>query len=600
MNMNAFENQKSKDGFTVKLWRGERMCLLGFDVEEPEPDFVGFAIECKAPGPGKFEPLNNRLNFRYDQPVTVAVNGDRQFPSTEAPFQKFRWIHFPFNPRAGTYTYRVTKMHMPKDDQLRPGTVIELDISLSEITYDGFLDVGFTRNFASSQAFRSKFPKATTDAEINSIGAKIIPANADDGLDFEKMKPDTDTKGDIYKWLGFEARDLIFGFLEDALKDKKVTLDVFTYDFNEPDMLDALEKFGPRLRAIMDDSTSSKKNKKTGKSVKTGHGLSDSAESQAALRFGKSAGARHIKRTHFQGLQHHKVLIARRDGVPFKVLGGSTNFSFRGIYIQANNVLVFDDPDIAGLYGNVFDAAFTDPDNFKSDDLAGTWHAVNKQGRPPVHLCFSPHKDTDLSLNPVRGAIDQATSSVLYAIAFLNQIKSGPTKEAVDRVMTRQVFSYGISDKAGGLALTKPDGSIGLVDFKFLAAHAPEPFKSEWSGGKGINIHHKFVITDFNLPTAKVFVGSSNLSPAGEAKNGDHLIMIEDRLVATSYAIEALRVFDHLHFRTKMKKAKTNSKTKSELKLQKPVAISHAKSAWFDEYYVENSQKEKDRKLFSA
>jgi phosphatidylserine/phosphatidylglycerophosphate/cardiolipin synthase-like enzyme len=600
MNMNAFENQKSKDGFTVKLWRGERMCLLGFDVEEPEPDFVGFAIECKAPGPGKFEPLNNRLNFRYDQPVTVAVNGDRQFPSTEAPFQKFRWIHFPFNPRAGTYTYRVTKMHMPKDDQLRPGTVIELDISLSEITYDGFLDVGFTRNFASSQAFRSKFPKATTDAEINSIGAKIIPANADDGLDFEKMKPDTDTKGDIYKWLGFEARDLIFGFLEDALKDKKVTLDVFTYDFNEPDMLDALEKFGPRLRAIMDDSTSSKKNKKTGKSVKTGHGLSDSAESQAALRFGKSAGASHIKRTHFQGLQHHKVLIARRDGVPFKVLGGSTNFSFRGIYIQANNVLVFDDPDIAGLYGNVFDAAFTDPDNFKSDDLAGTWHAVNKQGRPPVHLCFSPHKDTDLSLNPVRGAIDQATSSVLYAIAFLNQIKSGPTKEAVDRVMTRQVFSYGISDKAGGLALTKPDGSIGLVDFKFLAAHAPEPFKSEWSGGKGINIHHKFVITDFNLPTAKVFVGSSNLSPAGEAKNGDHLIMIEDRLVATSYAIEALRVFDHLHFRTKMKKAKTNSKTKSELKLQKPVAISHAKSAWFDEYYVENSQKEKDRKLFSA
>jgi phosphatidylserine/phosphatidylglycerophosphate/cardiolipin synthase-like enzyme len=600
MNMNAFENQKSKDGFTVKLWRGERMCLLGFDVEEPEPDFVGFAIECKAPGPGKFEPLNNRLNFRYDQPVTVAVNGDRQFPSTEAPFQKFRWIHFPFNPRAGTYTYRVTKMHMPKDDQLRPGTVIELDISLSEITYDGFLDVGFTRNFASSQAFRSKFPKATTDAEINSIGAKIIPANADDGLDFEKMKPDTDTKGDIYKWLGFEARDLIFGFLEDALKDKKVTLDVFTYDFNEPDMLDALEKFGPRLRAIMDDSTSSKKNKKTGKSVKTGHGLSDSAESQAARRLGKSAGASHIKRTHFQGLQHHKVLIARRDGVPFKVLGGSTNFSFRGIYIQANNVLVFDDPDIAGLYGNVFDAAFTDPDNFKSDDLAGTWHAVNKQGRPPVHLCFSPHKDTDLSLNPVRGAIDQATSSVLYAIAFLNQIKSGPTKEAVDRVMTRQVFSYGISDKAGGLALTKPDGSIGLVDFKFLAAHAPEPFKSEWSGGKGINIHHKFVITDFNLPTAKVFVGSSNLSPAGEAKNGDHLIMIEDRLVATSYAIEALRVFDHLHFRTKMKKAKTNSKTKSELKLQKPVAISHAKSAWFDEYYVENSQKEKDRKLFSA
>jgi hypothetical protein len=27
-----------------------------------------------------------------------AVDGYRNYPSTEAPFQKFRWIHFPYNP----------------------------------------------------------------------------------------------------------------------------------------------------------------------------------------------------------------------------------------------------------------------------------------------------------------------------------------------------------------------------------------------------------------------------------------------------------------------------------------------------------------------
>ncbi len=48
--MNDFENMDTKDGFSMKLWRGERMCLLGFDVAEPEPDFVGFAIECRSPG----------------------------------------------------------------------------------------------------------------------------------------------------------------------------------------------------------------------------------------------------------------------------------------------------------------------------------------------------------------------------------------------------------------------------------------------------------------------------------------------------------------------------------------------------------------------
>ena len=83
-----------------------------------------------------------------------------------------------------------------------------------------------------------------------------------------------------------------------------------------------------------------------------------------------------------------------------------------------------------------------------------------------------------------------------------------------------------------------------------MAKNAPEPFKSEWSGGKGIHEHHKFVVTDFNLPTAKVFTGSSNLSVSGEGKNGDNMVMIEDPMVATSYAIEALRIFDHLHFRS--------------------------------------------------
>jgi len=42
----------------------------------------------------------------------MAVNGFRNFPSTDAPFQKFRWIQFPFDPKVGKYTYRVTKKHM--------------------------------------------------------------------------------------------------------------------------------------------------------------------------------------------------------------------------------------------------------------------------------------------------------------------------------------------------------------------------------------------------------------------------------------------------------------------------------------------------------
>jgi len=42
---NSFFNIKSNSGFSIKLWRGERMYLIGMDLDNPASDFVGFAIE---------------------------------------------------------------------------------------------------------------------------------------------------------------------------------------------------------------------------------------------------------------------------------------------------------------------------------------------------------------------------------------------------------------------------------------------------------------------------------------------------------------------------------------------------------------------------
>ena len=578
--MDDYEVRDSKDGFSMKLWRGERMCLIGFDVAQPEPDFVGFAIEVKSPTSDQFWPLRNRLAFSYDKPLQQAVTGARQYLSTAAPFQKYRWIHFPQNPSPGLYTYRGTKMHMPQDGVLVAGTSLALQIPLDPVTYPDFLDIGFTRNFASSQAYAEKFQNRTD----------VIPSNADAGLTFKKLAPD------IYAWLGFEAYDLIFRFLKDVADDPTVELDVFAFDLNECDIVDQLERLGPRLRAIIDDSVG----KGSGGDV-SGHGHPNSAESIAAGRLMASAGADHVKRTHFSRLQHNKVFIARRNGQPFEVLTGSTNFSFRGIYIQANNVLVFRSPDIAAYYQNVFNAAFAKPSAFRRGDLASKWFTLASEGHPPVQVCFSPHVSSDLSLGPLGNAIDSATSSVLYSVAFLGQSATAGKQTAFDRLMGKPIFSYGIVDKRGNLAVQKPDGSVGLVDFGYLGANAPEPFRSEWAAGKGINVHHKFVVTDFNLPTAKVFTGSSNLASGGEEANGDNLILIEDNRVATSYAIEALRLFDHLHFRSRMKdalKGKPKPQAVTTLSLHKPAAIS-GQPSWFDPYYVVGSERERDRLLFS-
>jgi len=410
-------------------------------------------------------------------------------------------------------------------------------------------------------------------------------------LKFKSQKTKLEKTG-IYDWLGFEGSKLVFDFLNEVLMDKSVKLDVMIYDLNEPDILSSLKKLKKRLRVIIDNSGHTKNGKQKG------HKAPNSPESQAAKQLRKTAGKANVLRGHFKGLQHNKVLIAKRNGVPFKVLAGSTNFTFRGLYIQANNVLVFTDKNIAKLFSQMFNLAFNDMPNFKKDSLASKWHLVNPDNLPPVHICFSPHKSPELALNPVGGAIEQADSSVFYAAAFLSQTKSGATRVAIDRLMKKPVFSYGISDKKGNLELLKPNGSKGQVNFAYLAQNAPEPFKSEWSGGRGINIHHKFVVTDFNKATAKVFTGSSNLSPSGEKNNGDHLIMIEDQRIATVFAIEALRMFDHLHFRVNMKAA--GNKAPKKLVLQKPSNISGEKEPWFAPYYIKNSQKERDKKLFST
>jgi len=561
---NPLTDSTTTNGFSVKLWRGERMVLLGMDVDAPEPDFVGFSIEVQSPGSSQFFPLRNRLNFAYtDAPGAATVNGYRNFDSTQAPFQTFRWIHFPYNPQDGVYQYRVTKQHMADDGTLHAGTSITSSIDLQTVIYEGLLDVGFTRNFASSQAYADRYGN----------NPNIIPADPAQGLSFTKVA------GDVYEWLGFEARQLLFDLLDEIVGDQTLTLDLFVYDFNEPDMLSRLEKMGPRLRAIIDDSAD--------------HKADTAAESIAAGRLRTSAGQDNVHRMHFLSLQHNKVLVVKRNGEPYKVLFGSTNFSFRGLYIQANNTLVFQQKDIVQLFIDYFEQAFTHPAGFGSTPLASTWHDVDSDGKA-VSLCLSPHKDSALSLGKIGDSINAATSSVFFCIAFLNQAKTGAVREAIDSLEGKPVFSYGISDKANGLAVHKPDGTPGIVDFQYLADHAPEPFKSEWSGGQGIHEHNKFVVVDFNLPTAKVFTGSCNMSVSGEEHNGDNLICIQDSRVATSYAIEAIRIFDHLEFRTKMKGAGKPA----SLTLAKPAAIS-GKPAWFEPFYVADSQKERDRKLFA-
>src|SRR5688572_27241282 len=154
-----FERKASADGLTFKLYRGEGAALLAFDLEKSKAtrDFVGFTIEVRYPGSQHWGALRNRLHFDY--PPTP--QRPRSFKSTEAPFQKFRWIHVPTQILPGTFSYRVSARYMAPDGTLSTRATVENSISLEAETIDGFVNVGFTRGFASSQAYVDGFDNAT-------------------------------------------------------------------------------------------------------------------------------------------------------------------------------------------------------------------------------------------------------------------------------------------------------------------------------------------------------------------------------------------------------------------------------------------------------
>src|ERR1700752_4672809 len=97
--------------FTLKVFRGERMCLLGMNWKNGQPpaNFVGFAIEYMEPGETAFYAVPNRLSFLNN---AGSVNPNA-LSSRLSPIQKFRWVHFPYHPDlVGDYTYRVTPVFM--------------------------------------------------------------------------------------------------------------------------------------------------------------------------------------------------------------------------------------------------------------------------------------------------------------------------------------------------------------------------------------------------------------------------------------------------------------------------------------------------------
>ncbi len=547
--------------FTLKVHRGDGMALLAMNwaTGTPPQDFVGFAIEYKEPNGEKFFVLKNRLCF-------TGATGD--CTSTRlSPIQKFRWVHFPRNAELkGLFTYRVTPVFMNDSDELSYGESQRVEIELRRETYTGKLNVCYTRGFVSSQGFIDRYGKEG----INTL----LPKKAEDGLSFNPTHPKAQ---EALAWMGFEARDAILDLLDEAVADTTAQVKVIAYDLNEPEVVSRLVKLGSRLMVIIDKEGA--------------HGKAGSAENEAEKLLKASAGVTNVKRQSMGKLQHNKTIIVK--GRKPAVACGSTNFSWRGFYIQSNNAVLLRGGGCVAAYLAAFENYWNsdEPSDFVGTASAG-WTDLGLDGIA-AQVAFSPHSPSNALLQKIADDIEQNTeSSLFYSLAFLSQTP-GPILKAIEIVTNRpDTFVYGVADKKTKIELQKPDGNLAPVYAEELGKDVPEPFKPEPGGGSGIRMHHKFVVIDFNKPSARVYLGSYNFSDAADTKNGENLLLIRDRRVAVSYMVEALRIFDHYHFRVAQKEAAIR-----RLELAKPPRDAGEK-AWWEEHYSD-PVKIRDRELFA-
>jgi phosphatidylserine/phosphatidylglycerophosphate/cardiolipin synthase-like enzyme len=590
---------------SVTAYAGDAKTLLAFNFSDKKSakDLAGFTIQVQPDGQPPYY-IQNTLQF--EKPDDHAQDAkEPPNSSINAPIHKFRWLHVPgsvhqgVKPFFGKYRYIITPRYF-KDGSMQP-----LDAKLSAAAdvnvgpfHKGAVEVGFTRGFTQSQAFTHHFG---LKALIRPAGKTLLfDTSAVSGSNAQGQKF---TFEEEYEWLGFTARQKIISIINEVLNDASLHLDVFAYDFNEPVFAGAflaLAKQG-RIRMILDDADlHHDKSKPT-------------PEDDFEVLFSKAAKKpAEIKRGHFSRYSHDKILIvSKKGGGAMKVLAGSTNFSVTGLYVNSNHVLVFSDTKVADEYAKLFDTVWNggvaEKAFLQSPMSSATFSTPNMQ------ITFAPHSKQDAAkfLNQIadriklEGTKPNVTGSVLFAVMEIDNGTS-PVYDILNKVHeNQQIFSYGISDNPKGIALHALGKKTGvLVTGKPASTVLPPPFDQVKNIGFGHQVHHKFVVCGFNTDDAVVYCGSSNLALGGERENGDNLLEIHDKDIATVFAIEALGLVDHFDFLDRLSAGPKAGKKKAPppaSKKQAAVAVGWfltTDDKWTGKYFDPDNLYFVDRMLF--
>lgn len=501
----------------VKAYRSPTMVLLALDWPDGagRDDFLGFAI---AREPGFFgQPrswLPNRLGFEGP-----ALAG-QDFPSNEAPIQKFLWWDARIDDKDRGTTMRYEACPVVGDwrrSELLESAGTRLSVKIPR-PVEGKIGTYFNRAVVSSQAFSRKFGEAVEEGKLDQALAWL-------GNGLETVVPE---------FLGSSpaAEGAIYHLTDDrwvvpALKAYPAGQASFVYNETTRDQQNAgtVAALTPRVAF--------------------------SPRTKAAI-------------------MHDKFIVRMTNGRPNAVLTGSANFTTGGLTTQANLLHTFDSPQLASLYLDRKRLLDGDPTVAVTAREAG-WSDPVQVDDARIRVFFPPEPRGEReSIGAIVQAVKRAKKSVVFCLFT-------PT----DRELRSAIFDAADQDRMMfGLVNTLPkevaDGepadaaAEARVELyhrsrrnKDVFAHAlyprrghPNGFWWERSTLPGdasrwpVYIHHKFVVIDAETDAPTIYTGSANMSAGSLYRNDENLLEIKGSpRLAGIYLAELLRLYEHYRAR---------------------------------------------------
>jgi phosphatidylserine/phosphatidylglycerophosphate/cardiolipin synthase-like enzyme len=572
---------ESNSEISIKAYAGTTGILLAFNLmkDNKNKGLLGFAISRKRHGqPEKpnspleamdtdgFKFLNGMLPFPGQ-----AHNAGDPIPTSKSPIQKFRWSDYAVRPET-TYTYRVRPVY-GKPNQLELHDPLEVTVitgtwdMATVLTKRDQHHVLFNRAAGASQAFSREFVE--DNKKINAA------------LEKNKAKPVgkrkvPDPSPEALAWLSRGVKEGIVNFLGQA-KDSSFAVDVAIYQYELADIVDAVNQAlsrGVKVRLIYHAKPG---DKQTAKNKKSATGI------PAVDKVGRVTSA----------IFHHKFIvlskIAGEERKPSAVLAGSTNFTFNGVYCQANDLYVSTTAGVAQKYLDQFETIFAG--ETVADTKARDTSENVLDPSSAFQAGFSPRAGkTDL--NCFVTLINSARQDVLFATAF-NLDKSVMT--ALQGQPHDSILRYGVQDKAGAMTGTNADRTAEFTAAAMLPEGLEGWLKEQHVKGQtgNILIHTKCIVVDFTSNQPIVISGSHNFSlNASQANDENYEIVRDDTEFADTFGCEIMRIFDQYRYRYVQAKM-------AKLKHPKPPLLT-ADDSWTKEYFDPSTLKYADRMIFSG